>query len=683
MNCKDINELLNGYIDNELSLVMHESVKAHIDGCDACREQFEDLARLHNSLKFTLKTAAGDAVPPDSLAIIKERAVIEAAPVKNGFRRRMSAPAGIALSFFLVLVTLVSFVPFMFGASAPPPIAPIVASDGNGGAYIVWLDGMHQALIRVQHIDSQGDYPWGEQGETPASVYGYAYAVDDSSGGIIISWRTNDSTYLERLDASGDVVWIFESFTSLKVKAMTSDGSGNTFLLLYDDSNRIYVQKVDGDGSVLWNEGGILLGVYEGDYDGADIVSDNQGGAVVLLQEQKSRNVTIHAQRVDSYGELLWTEDGVIITSITNCYDANPQIVSDGTGSFIVAWDTGSSGFDTDVYVQKLDGEGNLLWGTRGILVCGDQIVEYDPSINIQSNPHIAADGAGGVIVTWYDRRRIGNGEVFAQKINADGEILWEENGVWVWDIPEDYPYTSGTLDSDIISCTDGSVIIVWTGYESLVKNTIVYAQKINQDGELLWSNDVVYNNPDIRLQGYSNVISDGNGGIIIVSRAGEDSSLSNTHSIYAQHIDSQGNLLWGESGLQIQKVSSSPVVLIIAVMAIIIAWLVIYGLYRGNKLARLFVPIGSLLLFFTGIFCVLLMTTTIGTNAFEWSYVLDTPLNWIAIWAIILGGLVLAILGVKKAKITKWVTIPVFIPYVLWMVVAVIWGYWSIFGAI
>jgi VIT1/CCC1 family predicted Fe2+/Mn2+ transporter len=83
------------------------------------------------------------------------------------------------------------------------------------------------------------------------------------------------------------------------------------------------------------------------------------------------------------------------------------------------------------------------------------------------------------------------------------------------------------------------------------------------------------------------------------------------------------------------------------------------------------------------GIFCVLLMTTTIGTNAFEWSYVLDTPLNWVVIWAIILGGLVLAILGVKKAKITKWVTIPVFIPYVLWAVVAVIQGYWLIFGAI
>ena len=93
---------------------------------------------------------------------------------------------------------------------------------------------------------------------------------------------------MERLDASGDVIWILENFTSLKLRAMASDGSGNIFLLLYDNDDRIYVQKISEDGSVLWNDG-ILLGEYQGDYDGADIVSDNQGGAVVLLQEQKKQ----------------------------------------------------------------------------------------------------------------------------------------------------------------------------------------------------------------------------------------------------------------------------------------------------------------------------------------------------------------------------------------------------------
>jgi hypothetical protein len=686
VNCKDVRELLNEYIENELSLVMRESVKAHIDSCDACKKELEELIALQNNLRAALKTAAGDVVPPaGSLAIIKERAGMASAPVKNGFWSRMSAPAGVALSLLMVFITLFSFVPFMFGASAPPPDAPPIVSDGIGGAFFVWSDGAHgQETIRVQHVDSQGNYLWERDGKEIASGnLGYLYAASDGGGGIVISWRNNNSTSLLRLDSSGHVVCMLEDFTSLKVQSILNDGFGNTFLLLYDYNNGIYVQKVGKEGVPLFGADGVHVYVSQDNYNKTSIISDEQGGAVVIWQEQKNQNVTIHAQRIDSCGELLWEEDGVIITSITNCYDANPQIVSDGTGSFIIAWDTGTSGIDTDVYVQKLDGEGNLLWGTRGIPVCGDQIVEYYPSINIQSNPRIAADGTGGAIVIWKDRREIGNGEIYAQRISADGDILWVENGVWLWNIPEEYPDTAGILDSDIISDGNGGAIVVWTGYESLVKNTIVYSQKIDRDGELLWSNDVVYNNPDIRLQGYSNVVGDGSGGVIIVSRAGEDNSLSNAHSIYAQHIDAEGNLLWEEGGLQIKKVSSSPVVLIISAIAIIIAGFVIYGLYRGNKVARGFVPISSLLLFFMGIYCVFLMTTTIGTNVFEWDYVLGTPINWVAIWCIIISGLVLAILGVKKTKITKWVTIPVFIPYVLWAVVAVIQGYWLIFGAI
>ena len=289
--------------------------------------------------------------------------------------------------------------------------------------------------------------------------------------------------------------------------------------------------------------------------------------------------------------------------------------------------------------------------------------------------PILVSDGEGGVMLYW----RTVNFE-YEQHIDADGNLLWGEDGRDItegtpsFDInsPQDNPQTRYDYYSVTLGGS-GNYIEVWYSEGVLNVNCTQW-----ESGNIL-----AYKNPHFNTLGYSNVISDGNGGVIIVSRAGEDSSLSNTHSIYAQHIDAEGNLLWGEDGLVIQKVSSSPVVLIIALVAIIIAGLIIYGLYRGNKLTRLIVPIGSLVLFFTGLFCLFLMTTTIGTNVFEWRYVLDTSLNWIAIWILILGGFALAVLGVKKAKITKWITIPVFIPYVLWAVVAVIQGYWAIFGAI
>ena len=55
MNCKDVNELLNEYIDNELSPGQTAEVKAHLDGCDACKKEMEELAGLHNNLRDVLK----------------------------------------------------------------------------------------------------------------------------------------------------------------------------------------------------------------------------------------------------------------------------------------------------------------------------------------------------------------------------------------------------------------------------------------------------------------------------------------------------------------------------------------------------------------------------------------------------------------------------------------------------
>jgi hypothetical protein len=689
VNCKDVNELLNEYIDHELLPEQTAEMQSHLDSCGVCKRQLEELAGLHKSLRDGLKTAADNVVPPvNSLTVIKQRAGIKSLPVKNGFWSRMSAPAGIALSLFLALVTLISSMSFLSEnyfftvGGTPPPEPPILVSDDSGGAYIVWLDGVRQNIIRAQHIDSQGNFLWEEQGKQVAKVYGYVYAVDDSSGGLIISWRNNDSTYLERLDASGDAVWILESFTYLKLRAMTSDDSGNTLLLLYDDNDRIYVQKISEDGSVLWNEGNVLLGISEGDYTKADIIGDGNGGAVIIWQEEVDEDLFIRVQRISSSGEILWKDEGVVVASIAGSRGASQKIIYDGLGSFLITWDTntGYSGYDIDVYAQKLDGEGNFLWDEQGVLVCDDKTVNSSYSMTMQSHPQVAADGTGGAVVIWKDRRRILNGEIYAQRIGANGDILWEENGIWVWDIPEDYPDTAGILDSDIISVEDGSAIIVWTGYETLVKNTIVYAQKIDQDSKLLWSNGTVYNNPNILSQGYSNIIGDGSGGVIIASMAGVDSNISNTLSIYVQYIDSQGNLLWGEGGLAIKSVSPAPTALIIAAFSLLIAVMVIIGLIRGNKAAQISIPVISLVLFFMAMYCVNMMYSTSGANVHEWSYILNTPLNWAAIWAIILAGLALAVLGIKKAKLNKWIMIPVFVPYVLWTGITILWICLSIF---
>src|SRR4051794_37964074 len=47
-----------------------------------------------------------------------------------------------------------------------------------------------------------------------------------------------------------------------------------------------------------------------------------------------------------------------------------------------------------------------------------------------QQNPSACSDGANGVIVVWEDYR-FGNGwDIYAQRINADGNKVWADTGV-------------------------------------------------------------------------------------------------------------------------------------------------------------------------------------------------------------------------------------------------------------
>lgn len=363
---------------------------------------------------------------------------------------------------------------------------------------------------------------------------------------------------------------------------------------------------------------------------------------------------------------------GVTIISMADAQGNNQQVIGDDMGNFVIAWDTGSSTSDTDVYVQKLDDKGNPLWGEKGILVCHDQTeTPYNPA-NLQSQPKVATDGKGCVIVTWHDRRRILNSEIFAQRIGANGELLWIENGVWLWNIPTDYPRTAGVLDSSIISDGNGGAIIVWTGYGAPVgnKNSMVYAQRLSSDGQRLWSDEEVYVNPVFRSQGYSNIVGDGQRGIIISSRVGAYSGIGRTDSVYAQRLSPEGNHLWSDGGLEIQMTSSALTVQFIAAGAILAAIIVLIGVFRRNRTAEIFTAILPVLLGLAGLFSVLLVIGPFGYT-YSWAYLPDTALNKLGAFLVPLAGLVITVVGISKKTISKWVMIPVLVFCILICVIA------------
>ena len=96
-----------------------------------------------------------------------------------------------------------------------------------------------------------------------------------------------------------------------------------------------------------------------------------------------------------------------------------PKVAPDGTGGAFVAWrDEGEGGVGI-VRVQRVGGSGQNAWMPGGITPStypGDQ-----------RSPQAISDGAGRVIVVWSELQDTTNWEVYAQRLDRNGLLLWDQ----------------------------------------------------------------------------------------------------------------------------------------------------------------------------------------------------------------------------------------------------------------
>jgi len=94
------------------------------------------------------------------------------------------------------------------------------------------------------------------------------------------------------------------------------------------------------------------------------IVSDGAGGAIITWYDRRTGSYDIYAQRVDAAGVPQWTPDGVAVSTIAGD-DFTPRIASDGGGGAIIAWQDLRTGYDNDIYAQRVNAAGVPQWTAR------------------------------------------------------------------------------------------------------------------------------------------------------------------------------------------------------------------------------------------------------------------------------------------------------------------------------
>jgi len=407
------------------------------------------------------------------------------------------------------------------------------------------------ALLCVSFAAAGANAQWIRDGVlvcNGAYEQSYQKIIPDGAQGAIIVWLDyrngfDGNIYGNRIDKDGYVydcgVPVCEAVGNQAPAQIIPDGTGGAIVVWVDYRNgdvNIYAQRVDGTGTARWTLDGIPICMEGSNQSDARIVPDGAGGAIIVWSDYRRGQYDIYAQRVTGDGDTLWAANGIPIDT-TQGDQQGPELVSDGSGGAIIAWSDMRNG-DWDVYGQRIDGGGNLLWGTGGVSIC-----LASGSLSVMS---LVATPEGGAIAAWNDSRS-GYWDVYAQKIDQDGNMLWQNDGVSIC------PYISNRYGPTIAEDGSSGAIVIWQ--DDRDGNYPTYAQRIDTDGNLVWSPNgvLVFSMYGIN---FATIMADGSGGAYVALDVIWDNAQPS--DIYVQKLDADGNLLFGPKGSAICLAANS-----------------------------------------------------------------------------------------------------------------------------
>lgn len=366
--------------------------------------------------------------------------------------------------------------------------------------------------------------------------------ISDGAGGAIIAWEdTRDShfdIYAQRIDARGNILWEKDGIPVCVAEEnqnrpkIISDGAGGAVIAWQDmrsgiENSDIYVQRIDADGRPQWATNGTPLCTEVNAQNSPCIATDGAGGAIVVWQDFRTNYADLYAQHINHQGEALWAKNGTLVCGSIGAQSA-PVAVDDGAGGVIVAWQDFRKSY-ADLYAQRIDGGGNVLWERSGVPVC--------TALGHESFHTIVRNGAEGAIVAWVDTRN-GNNDIFAQQVDGNGIVNWLDNGIPVCTASGNQNYP--TIASD----GAGGVILAWWDMRSGEFN--IYAQRIDLAGNALWGREGLAICVESGIQNYVCITGDGTGGALM---AWDDNRGGATFDVYAQRVDSKGVSKWTNNG--------------------------------------------------------------------------------------------------------------------------------------
>jgi len=206
-------------------------------------------------------------------------------------------------------------------------------------------------------------------------------------------------------------------------------------------------------------------------------------------------------------------------------------------GAAIFVWSDTRYGM-RNVFAHKIDKNGNFVWGETGAVITD--------LLGRQEDPVAIEDGSGGAFIAWVDYRFDDSGDIFIQHVDTDGAILMDPDGVAL-------AQQVGQQIS-INMCTDslGGVFVSWQDKRGGVDDDI-YGTHVDSDHNIISPGSGVVIVDEGGTQSAKSIEYAGNNEAFI---CWSDARLGENIDIYGQRLDMNMQSLFDNNGIPIANTS-------------------------------------------------------------------------------------------------------------------------------
>ena len=246
----------------------------------------------------------------------------------------------------------------------------------------------------------------------------------------------------------------------------------------------------------------------------------------------------IYVQKIDTSGTKLWGDTGIRAT-VADGRQEDPVLVSDGSGGAFLAWIDYRDDEYGDVYAQHLDADGNLSWNPSGVPVA--------VNTGSQQSANMARGAAGVAYVIWDDGSLSESGDIFGTVLTLGGPLAaGGTNGLVVVS-------ATGTQTNHSIETSGSEAVVVWRDTRD-TNDPDIYGQRLDLNFTGLWGENGILVCGNAADQVYPKV-APADGDRVAVSWLDKRNHIKT--DVFSQLLDVNGNPVWASEGIPITNLSS------------------------------------------------------------------------------------------------------------------------------